>query len=136
MRIDFDELNKILSVFLNSKEPFITLRDLDFFDVEGEEENKLVFHLLLLVENGLISNRHLQTGDPKHIGIIFSSRGVGGASIPIRLTQDGHDFANALNKKPILERLKQDFADAPFEMLKDVSKDLLTSFVKNKLGFE
>ena len=31
MRIDFDEINKILSVFLNSKEPFITLRDLNFF---------------------------------------------------------------------------------------------------------
>lgn len=107
-----------------------------FFDVEGEEENKLVFHLLLLVENGLISNRQLQTGDPKHIGIIFSSRGVCGASVPIRLTQDGHDFANALNKKPILERLKQDFSEAPFDVAKDVGKGLLTKFLTNKLGFE
>ncbi|ELW8974011.1 TPA: DUF2513 domain-containing protein [Yersinia enterocolitica] len=134
MQIDFDVIKKITTVFLDSPEPFITLKELNFFDVEGEEENILVFHLLLMVENRLISNRNLETGDPRAIGIRFTNRGVTGTAPPIRLTQDGHDFAKALNQRPILERLKQELTDAPFDLVKDISKTWLTKQIKDRLG--
>ncbi|ELI8291993.1 DUF2513 domain-containing protein [Yersinia enterocolitica] len=134
MQIDFDVIKKITTVFLDSPEPFITLKELNFFNVEGEEENVLIFHLLLMVENRLISNRNLETGHPKAIGIHFAARGAAGAAIPIRLTQDGHDFAKALNQKPIFERLKQELTDAPFDLVKDISKTWLTKQIKDRLG--
>lgn len=62
------------------------------------------------------------------------NRGFAGAAIPIRLTQDGHDFAEALNQKPILERLKQELTDAPFDLVKDISKTWLTKQIKDRLG--
>lgn len=136
MQIDFDEIKRILAVFIEAPTPFITLKDLDFFSVEGEDADKLVFHLLLLVENGLISNRKLETGNPECIGFVFTNRSIGGRAIPIRLTQDGHDFASALNQQPIFERVKKELAEAPFEVVKDVSKRWLGKLMKDKLGLE
>ncbi len=136
MQIDFDEIKRILAVFIEAPAPFITLKDLDFFSVEGEAADKLVFHLLLLVENGLISNRKLETGNPEFIGLVLTNRSIGGRAIPIRLTQDGHDFASALNQQPILERVKKELAEAPFEVVKDVSKRWLGKLMKDKLGLE
>ncbi|ENZ3206736.1 DUF2513 domain-containing protein, partial [Salmonella enterica] len=63
-------------------------------------------------------------------------RGIGYRRVKIRLTQDGHDFANALNQRPVLERIKKELADAPFELVKDVSKQWLTQFIKNRIGLE
>lgn len=134
MKIDYDELARILEVFLDSNDAFITLSDIGINT--SHDEQKLIFHLLLLTENGLISNRNLETGSPKCIGLIPTTKGFVWNAIPIRLTQTGHDFANALHKKPILERIKNEFADAPFDVVKDISKSLLAQFFKNKLGME
>ncbi|WP_367672743.1 DUF2513 domain-containing protein [Serratia symbiotica] len=136
MQIDFDEIKRILAVFIEAPTPFITLKDLDFFSVEGEDADKLVFHLLLLVENGLISNCKLETGNPEFIGLVITNWNIGGGEIPIRLTQDGHDFASALNQQPIFERVKKELAEAPFEVVKDVSKRWLGKLMKDKLGLE
>ncbi|EAV0552246.1 DUF2513 domain-containing protein [Salmonella enterica] len=136
MKINYDEFAKILNTFLESPDAFITLKELNFFEVEGAEEESLHFHLLLLIENGLICNRNLETGDPRLLGFVFTSRGIGGRAVPIMLTQAGHDFANALHQKPILERLKKEFTEAPFELVKDISKSLLTKLIKDRLDLE
>lgn len=75
MKINYDEFAKILDTFLESPGAFITLKDLNFFEVKGAEEESLHFHLLLLIENGLICNRNLETGDPRLLGFVFTSRG-------------------------------------------------------------
>ncbi|EEG3121732.1 DUF2513 domain-containing protein [Salmonella enterica subsp. enterica] len=134
MKIDFDELKRLLTVFLDSPGPFITPGDTGLTSVEGEQQDKLIFHMLLLVENGLISDSKLRTGDPQAIGLVYTSRGIGYRQVNIRLTQDGHDFANALNQQPVLERIKRELADAPFDLVKDVSKQWLTTFIKDKIG--
>lgn len=76
MKINYDEFAKILDTFLESPGAFITLKDLNFFEVKGAEEESLHFHLLLLIENGLICNRNLETGDPRLLGFVFTSRGL------------------------------------------------------------
>ncbi|WP_063103515.1 DUF2513 domain-containing protein [Escherichia coli] len=134
MKIDYDELARILDTFLNADSAFITLKDVGIDTTD--DEDKLIFHLLLLVENGLLGNRELQTGTPECIGLKFTTTGIGWRNIPIRLTQDGHDFANALHQKPILERIKKEFAEAPFDVVKDLGKGFLTQLFKKKLGIE
>ncbi|MBQ0956947.1 DUF2513 domain-containing protein [Serratia symbiotica] len=134
MKIDYEEIKEIMSVFLKKPEPFITIKDLNFFDIGGEEEKKLIFHLLLLIEDGLISDLQLKTGDPEYIGIRFLSSGKAlCGEIPIRLTIDGHNFAKALNEKPILERIKKDLTNAPFGFVKEVSKKWLIKQLATKL---
>ena len=136
MRINLDEFQKILKVFLDSDCTNITLRELGINELTESNEETFIFHMLLLVENGLLSNSNLETGTPACVGLIPTRHGYDWVKVPIRLTQDGHDFANALNQKPILERLKKEFTDAPFDMVKDVSKSLLTKLIKNRLDIE
>ncbi|WP_208952215.1 DUF2513 domain-containing protein [Rahnella sp. ChDrAdgB13] len=136
MQIDFDEIKRICSVFLDSPEPFISLGEIGFDTAEGDEEKRLVFHTLLLIENGLISDSKLRTRDPSYIGLVYTSKGIGWKITSIRLTQEGHDFAKALYQKPVLERIKKELADAPFELVKNVSKQWLTKVIKDKIGLE
>ncbi|EHK1092708.1 DUF2513 domain-containing protein [Salmonella enterica subsp. enterica serovar Poona] len=136
MKIDFDEINNILSTFIDADTPFITLRELGFFTKEGTELNSLIFHLNLLVETGLISNRKLETGSMECIGVVFHSTNIGGRAIPIRLTMAGHDFAKSLNQIPILERIKKELSDAPFELIKQAAGQWAEKLLKDKLGLK
>ncbi|ORM62021.1 DUF2513 domain-containing protein [Pantoea rodasii] len=136
MRIDFEELKRILTIFLDSKDSFITLGDLGFATATGEDEQRLIFHTLLLVENGLISNWRLLTRDPCSIGFVYRGMNIEWRKVPIRLTQDGHDFAMALNRNAVMERIKRELADAPFDLVKDVSKQWLTKLIRDKIGIQ
>lgn len=134
MKIDFDEMKKILSAFIEADTAYITLRDLGFFDKEGDELECFLFHFNLLAEAGLISDRKLQTGSLEALGVVFQSAGIGGRAIPIRLTMEGHDFAKALNQKPVLERVKKDLSDAPFGMVKKIAGQWFSKLLEDKLG--
>ena len=52
---------------------------------------------------------------------------------PIRLTQEGHDFATALANKEVLTRVKDELKDAPFKVIFDGSQKLLEHLMKKKL---
>jgi hypothetical protein len=136
MRIDFDNLRTILSTFLDSPASYITIKNLGFYDLEGADRDKLAFHLLLLVENRLISDLDLNTGHPEYIGLVYAHGRLSGGEVPIRLTQDGHDFAKVLNEKPVLERIKKDLTDAPFDLVKEIGKKWLTQLIEQKLGIK
>lgn len=134
MKIDYDEIARILNTFIESESAFITLGDLNFYDMSIEEMDKFLFHFLLLVNNEIICSHDLTTKDPRSVGIIYTSAGIRGRNRPMMLTQAGYDLASALNKKPILERLKKEFSDAPFDMIVQTGKTLLTKFVEKRLG--
>ncbi|EEW4972708.1 DUF2513 domain-containing protein, partial [Escherichia coli] len=36
----------------------------------------------------------------------------------------------------ILERIKKEFTDAPFDLIKEVTKSMLTRFVKERIGID
>jgi hypothetical protein len=132
MKIDLDEIKRMLNVFLDTQDAFITLNELGVKTVS--DEDKFIGHLLLLVEGGYISNRNLETGSPKAIGLHTNMRGWDYAITPIRLTQSGHDFAKILNQKPVLERLKKDAMDAPFSLLQKLGNALAEKYFIEKLG--
>lgn len=135
MKIELEEYQEILDVFLKSPTAHITLKDLGIDELDTVEDTEnFIFHMQLLVENGLISNINMETGTMKSIGLLLSrGRYDGYIAVPIRLTQDGHDFANALNEKPILDILKKEFKNAPFSFMKTTSKTLLTKYLEKKL---
>ena len=97
-------------------------------------DEKFLFHLQLAIENELISNRDLKIDGLKSVGIMIGGQGHALlSSVPIRLTQSGHDFANALRNKEVLLKLKSELKDAPFKVIFDGSQKLLQHFLKNKL---
>jgi len=137
MKIDLDELKRQLNIFLESGDGFVTLNDLGLTQADGEQFDKMMMHFLLIVENGLVSNRSLETGFGS-VGLASSVMSSGMkwsyAITPLRLTQSGHDFANILNQKPILERLKKEAQEAPFGLLRKLGDALAEKFFKEKLG--
>lgn len=138
MKIDYDYLKEVLSAFLNSDKPSITIRDLGFYEKNQEDLSKLIFHLTLLVDQGLIRDRELKYSSLKGItGICFSGDGIPhGGECDIVLTSEGHDFAIALNQNPILERIKKDFSEAPMAAAKQIATKLFTKILNDKLGLE
>ncbi|WP_259515499.1 DUF2513 domain-containing protein [Shewanella baltica] len=110
------------------------------FPIEDENKpgymvEKFIFHLQILMDNQLISDRNLYLSGLDSIGITM---GLSGKPIivnkDIRLTQRGHDFASALGKQEVFEKLKTEFKDAPFKVVFDGSQKLLQHFFKKKLN--
>ncbi|MFS6814157.1 DUF2513 domain-containing protein [Citrobacter meridianamericanus] len=135
MQVELDEIKRMLNTFLEAPGPFITIKDLGFVDEEDQEKlDKSIGHFLLIVENGLISNMNLIIGDAKAVGLHMTPRNFGYTSVPIRLTQTGHDFINMLNQKPVFERLKEEAKEAPFSLLQKVGAALTEKILKEKLG--
>lgn len=135
MKTDYDTIKKLLDIFLASDSTFITLDDLVAGSDAGIIDERFLFHFLLIVENGLISNQKLECNSPRSVGLSFALNGhILTSRVPIRLTQSGLDFANALNQKPVLERVKKELADAPFEFVKNAAGKLLSKILSDRLG--
>ena len=138
MKIDLSYFQKLLGVFIDAKDAHININDLKGAGITIEDNNKydqsFLFHIQIALENKLISNIDFESNNLKKIGLDF---GVTNNPFiidkPIRLTQNGHDFANALNNKEILLKLKTELKDAPFKVIFEGSQKLLQHFFKKKI---
>ena len=137
MKNNIEHLKAIMNVFIESKTVFTTLDDLMAqYPVQDDDDNDFVHHYLLLIENQFISNksgvyRYDRFGLISSIGddnYIFSDA-------QIRLTAAGHEFYDTLISPSFTERLA-DFKDQPIEVMKDVGKELITSYLKKKFDIE
>lgn len=141
MKIDLDYMRKVVDVFINAPTATIELSDLEkaginFESVENPNkfDDKFMFHFSLLVENGLISNVKLESYDLKALGLHVGYTHDNYSTIPLRLTQSGHDFASMLNQSEVFENLKSNFKEMPFEVMIDAGKSLATAFMKKKVA--
>ncbi|MFS6935280.1 DUF2513 domain-containing protein [Klebsiella oxytoca] len=135
MKTNYDTIKKLLDVFLKSERTFITIDDLIADSVTGIIDEDFLFHFLLIVENGLVSDKNLICNSPDAVGLTFGLNGhIMTNKIPIRLTQNGLDFANALAQKPVLERVKKELADAPFEFVKTAAGKIFSKILSERLG--
>ncbi|MFC5081177.1 hypothetical protein VTH8203_04003 [Vibrio thalassae] len=139
MRIDVQYISSLLSVFLESDTAHITLSVLEnagvkiYTDDRKGLDEKFVFHAQLLVENGLVSDKDLRSDSLNTFGISYNKSGGTIVERDVRLTQQGHDFASALNNKEVLEKLKTELTNAPFRVLFDGSQKLLEHYLTKKL---
>lgn len=136
MKENLDYVSRMLGVFLESESAYVSslaLMDaMNASDSDSEGENYL-FHLQLLADRHLLENPQ-GSSDLSSLGI---QRGLGGDVYPsdasLRLTSDGHDFAKAMANREVLDRLRSEFKDAPFDVVFEGGKKLLTHFFKKKL---
>lgn len=142
MKIDLAYMNKILGAFISAETAHIFVSDfpskqipIENMNSPGRLDEKFLFHIQLAAENGLISDRDLSFSGLSSIGIqIGAGGGVTLVDTPIRITQQGHEFASALNNKEILLKLKSELKDAPFRTIFDGSQKLLDHYFKKKLS--
>lgn len=133
MKIDLEYMRLFLKVFVDSPEPFISTGELvrKGFIIN---KDKGLFHILLLCEQGFISDMNGRTGNPEYLGL---TPGMGGAfyygDTDIRLTAKGLDFAQSLEDKDVFEKLKG-ISNAPISVIKDVGLELLKSYAKKQFG--
>lgn len=121
MRIEIEYLKNMLDIVLEHDQPDFRI---DHEDIEplwindNEKLNKLVFHMEIMEDQGLIES------SINSQGIGFRRMGNGGFTvsiIPLRLTAQGHQFASDLSKPGVIDKLKTSFKDAgPGEAVKVV----------------
>ncbi len=131
MRIDLEYIATILNVFIASETAHITIYDIENSGVAVYDENhkglnqKFVFHAQLLVENSLVSDSALRSDSLNTFGITLQKNSFSVMPKDIRLTQQGHDFANALANKEVRSTLTDKFKDAPFQLLFSASQKIM-----------
>lgn len=135
MKVNINHIKAIMQAFVDSETAFTDLTDvLQKYPVQDDAGNDFVHHYLILIESGFVSNRSNEYSYGK-FGLISSlgERNFGFSNSQVRLTAAGHEFYDTLNSPSFTERLS-DFKDQPIEVMKDVGKELVTAYLKNKLG--
>lgn len=135
MRTDLDVFRSITKVFLDSDKPMIQIQDLTDAGVDISNGVGL-FHYMLMIEQGFISDYQLVKDKPQRLGYFFSQTSIekyDGAIV--RLTAEGLEFAESLEIPSVFEKLKS-FSDAPLSVIKDVGMDLAKGYLMQKLGIK
>lgn len=110
---NLEYMKGMLEVFLKAKTPFISTKDLAEagYDICSNEG---MFHYLLLIEQGYISNKDLITNDITKLGYMRHRGYMLDMGTEVRLSAQGQEFAQALNEPTVFEKLKS-MSDAPLE---------------------
>ncbi|MCX2793226.1 hypothetical protein [Vibrio sp. Sgm 5] len=138
MRIDIEYIKHLLDTVQDHDEPDFNIYNDKIKPLwlnDDEKLNKLVFHMEIMEDQGLIENS-INTN-----GIGFQRMGGGGgftvSVIPLRLTARGHQFVSDLSKPGVIEKLTTTFKDAgPSETVKVVfalGKNFIDSQLKGLL---
>ncbi|MGP1949085.1 hypothetical protein [Citrobacter sp. wls615] len=131
---NLEYMKGMLEVFLKAKTPFISTKDLAEagYDICSNEG---MFHYLLLIEQGYISNKDLITNDITKLGYMRHRGYMLDMGTEVRLSAQGQEFAQALNEPTVFEKLKS-MSDAPLSTIKDVGLELTKAYLKKKFGLE
>jgi len=129
MRIDQDYLKRLLEAFLDFERPSINIEDLKSLGFDYEQDI-FVFHLQILNDKGLVE----QMDGDRGFGLTIGCDGFYSWSVlPLRLTAEGHEFAEALSNKEVWNTIKSNFKDASIDGLMSVSKQLVEGYLKKKV---
>lgn len=125
MEKDLDTIKKILDVFIEADTALVKLIELDPRSPEEfMSDDKFLFHFLLMIEEGLITNAQLETGFKK-LGLSYTRNGYEYTNPHLRLSNEGHELALALRQATIFEKLKTVSSSASMSVLQVTGKKLL-----------
>ena len=130
MRVDYEYVSGILNRFLDSDSPVLYLSDLK--KELTEDDNKLFFHLLILRDKSIITGSGTRG---QTIGIQFNdnTNEYDYWLVALRLTAEGHDFADAITKPSIKEVVLDKFRNEGFSAVVDLSKRIALKQAERKL---
>lgn len=131
MTIEIEYLKKLLSKAQESKKAIFTIRELADNQTEIDDE-KFVFHLKILADQGLIVSDYDNSND---IGDSRNSNSSLSWSIKfLRLTNKGHDFIEALNNKTVWNKIKNEVKSKSLSVLVTTAQVLLSKSIEQSLN--
>lgn len=95
------------------------------------ESEQFIFHLHLLWDKRVISS---ENAEDTNFGLSRLGNGLPQWTVKnLRLTYEGHEFIEALKNDDVWKKLKSDFKKSALSTIMDVSKTLMTEYLKQKL---
>lgn len=128
MKIDQQYLKNLLIAFEDNPATETNIHELKVLGFDYHEP-KFLFHMRLLDDQRLIA----RVDDRPGFGYYNSSDRPGFATVPLRLTSEGHAFIEALRQKEVWNSVKENFKDASVSTLVDVAKQLAQGYAKQKI---
>ncbi|MBL0511840.1 hypothetical protein [Aeromonas media] len=140
MKMDLANLKAILDVFVGSDKSFVKVVSDIIPKYPVGCLHSFSFHYLMLVEEGYVCDANTRTlYNASKTGFSGLSDLPGDDCKPlyfdaeVSLTKAGFEFASALGKPDIFDRLKE-LSSEPISVIKDVSKELAVGYIKQKCG--
>ncbi len=136
--IDYEYIKSILEEIKLKQSPYVRSGDLfsKYLDENGEGAEQFIFHWHLIVENGLISTNTAPVYDLEGSGLVPSIQNPMNFLMNskwIRLTTNGIDFLQSLQKPKVLEVIQDKFKNEGLSAVLDISKELATKLINKKL---
>ena len=129
VKIDHEYTKKILEAFVNAETIYIDINKIAN-SLDSEVDEKLLFHLEILNDKDLIvrANGELGVGIRRNLRI-----GMITSDAFLRLSANGHDYYDTIIKPEIWERIQSDFKEAALGTTINAGKELLKTYINNKL---
>lgn len=126
MRPDVEYLKQLLTAFRDAPKPTTDITELEESGLSLDDP-KFEFHIMLLHDNGFVESG---SGD-RGIGISTSAPW---SVIPLRLTASGHQFAEAMENKKVLQTLRRNFVGASVGTMRDVAVAIIKAEIARHIG--
>lgn len=128
MKQDPEYLKRLLSALQACPSPWPSMAYLEEAGVTPD--GKMLFHLQLLNDNGFIQpiDKDSKFGFMESVGEEF-----GWTDTNLRLTAQGHEFIEALDKEEVWNVIKDQFRDATLRTIFDVGRALVNGFAREQI---
>ena len=118
MKIDLNYLKKLLEACRASEAPTFDIDDLRAVGFDYHNDSLFEFHMKLFVDQGFVQR---DDGDPGFGLTKGADRSASWAALPLRLTDSGHQFIEALANKQIWATINHNLKDTSIETIKTVA---------------
>lgn len=129
MKLNPEYIKCILEAFLESDRAIPELSEIITAVMDTDEpDNEFVTHYLALIDEGFIQAIS-RNGIRLHEDGEWSWR-----NCYVRMTSQGHEFVQSLEKTQVWEVIKSDFREESVKTIFSVASQLATGYAKEKLG--
>ena len=141
MKPDMDYVKKLVEALEATSKPHTDIEALNDHDaslkVADDDDPVFIFHLRILEDQRLVEGAGTRRGGSpdRALGYVYSADGqIHWSTVPIRLTANGHEFAQTLRNNDILGRLKAAALEVGPETVVGLAKAWFSHYVLNKFG--
>lgn len=127
MKPDPDYLRRLLDALRASPSPWPTTDYLAKSEIEPDEQ--MLFHLQLLNDGGFVQ----PVNTDSNFGFKELSGEVEWQDVSLRLTAQGHEFIEALDKKEVWDIIKSQFRGASLRTLFQVGRALFDGYARETI---
>lgn len=121
MTPDPEYLKRLLTGFREAARPTTDIQELEASGLSYQDDPNFIFHLLLLRDQGFVTD-----DDDRSLGYVRSVDGfVSWSVIPLRLTAQGHEFAEVMSNNKVITEIKKNWVGASISTMFQVGATII-----------